>query len=138
MLPNLSKYQGGHGHCLTIPSVPPSNLKIDCYPDADFAGMYAHEKINDPACVKSRSGYVITVADCPVLFQSKLQSETALSTMEEDVIALGHGYWELLPVIYTVVSIGDALGLPKDLTTKHISNHEDTVGALILAKTLSP
>ena len=54
---------------------PSSKVKIDCYLNADFPGMCGHEKINDPACVKSRTGYVITVADCPVLWQSKFQSE---------------------------------------------------------------
>ena len=37
-------------------------LKIDNYPDADFAGMYGYEENDDPTCVKSRTGYVITVA----------------------------------------------------------------------------
>ncbi len=37
--------------------------KIDAYPDADFAGMYGHEKPMDPSCVKSCSGFVITFAD---------------------------------------------------------------------------
>ena len=37
----------------------PSNemCKIDCYPDADFAGIYGHEKPTDTSCVKSRTGY---------------------------------------------------------------------------------
>jgi hypothetical protein len=62
--------------------------KIDAYPDADFAGMYGHEKPTDPSCVKSHSGFVITFADVPILWQSKLQTETALSTMEAKIIAL--------------------------------------------------
>eukprot|EP00956_Cyclotella_meneghiniana_P040385 scaffold194139_cov44-Cyclotella_meneghiniana.AAC.1 len=45
---------------------PSGDLKIDAYPDADFAGLYGHEKNNDPACAKSRTGFVITVADCPM------------------------------------------------------------------------
>ena len=32
---------------------PSSELKIDCYPDADFAGLWSHEDANDPVCVKS-------------------------------------------------------------------------------------
>ena len=52
---------------------PSSNLKIDYYPYADFATIYGHEKINDMACVKSRTEYVITVADCPVLWQSNFK-----------------------------------------------------------------
>jgi hypothetical protein len=49
---------------------PSSNvLKIDAYPDADFAGMYGYEKHDDPSYVKSQTGYVINVADCPILWQ---------------------------------------------------------------------
>jgi hypothetical protein len=46
--------------------------KIDAYPDADFAGMYGHEDHTDPACAKSRTGFIITFAECPVFWQSKL------------------------------------------------------------------
>jgi len=42
-------------------------FRMDAYPDADFAGMYGHELSTDPACVKSRVGFIITFADCPVL-----------------------------------------------------------------------
>jgi hypothetical protein len=38
---------------------PMRELTIYTYPDADFAGMYGHEKPTDPACAKSRSGFVI-------------------------------------------------------------------------------
>ena len=37
-------------------------LTIDAYPDADFSGMYGHEKPTDPACAKSCSGFVIVFA----------------------------------------------------------------------------
>ncbi len=68
---------------------PTRELTIDAHPDADFAGMYGHEKPTDPACAKSRSGFVIVFAGVLVLWQSKLQTQTALSTMEAKVIALG-------------------------------------------------
>ena len=55
--------------------------KLNCYPDADYAGIYGHELPTDPACVKSRTGFVITFSDCPVYWGSKLQAETAISTM---------------------------------------------------------
>jgi len=68
---------------------PSSNVrKIDTYPDADFAGMYGHEEHTDPACTKSRIGCIIIFADCPVFWQSKLQTETALSMIEAKIIAL--------------------------------------------------
>jgi hypothetical protein len=43
-------------------------LTIDAYPDADFSGMYGHEKPTDPACAKSCSGFVIVFAGVPVLW----------------------------------------------------------------------
>jgi len=118
---------------------PNSDLcKLDCYPDADFAGMYGHEKHNDPACVKSRTGFVITFADCPVLWMSKLQTVTALSTMEAEINALAHSCRELFPVIDMTKALGKAVGLPVGDTTISVSIHEDNAGALILAQTLPP
>ncbi len=65
-------------------------LKIDSFPDADFAGMHGHEKMDDPVCAKSRTGYVIMVANFPIMWHSKLQSETTLFSMETEIIALAH------------------------------------------------
>ena len=113
-------------------------LKIDAYPDADFAGMYGHEKPTDPASVKSRTGYVITIASCAVLWQSKLQTETALSTMEAEIVALAHCCRELFPIMDMVAKLGPAVGLEVGQTTMNVSIHEDNAGALILAETLPP
>ena len=66
-------------------------LQIDSYPDADFAGLCGYEKTMDPVSVKSWTGFIITVAESPVLWQSKLQTETTLSTMEAEVVALALG-----------------------------------------------
>jgi hypothetical protein len=113
-------------------------LKINCYPDADFAGMYGYEKNDDPACVKSRTGFVINIANCPVLWCSKLQQETATSTMQAEIIALAHSCWELLPIMDMVESMSSAVGLPSPETSMHVTIHEDNAGALILAQTLPP
>ena len=113
---------------------PSSNLKMDCYPDADFPGMYGHKKRNNPTCVKTRTGYVITVADCPVLWQSKLQSETALSTMEAEVIALAHSCRELLLRMDMIAVLGETVGLQKYLITMHVLIGEGNAGALIFTE----
>ena len=75
---------------------PRDDYGIDCYPDADFAGLWGHEHPQDPHCARSRTGYVITLAGCPILWVSKLQTEIALSTMEAEYIALSTGMRELL------------------------------------------
>ena len=118
---------------------PTGQLKVDAYPDADFAGLYGYEKPNDPACAKSRTGFLITVSDCPMVWVSKLQTETAMSTMEAEIIALSHCCRELFAVVDIVKEVGDVVGLPtKDLISMHVSVHEDNAGALILAETIPP
>ena len=118
---------------------PSKVLQIDCFPDADFAGLYGHEQASDPVCTKSRTGFIINVANCPVLWSSKLQTETALSTMEAEINALAHSCKELFPIIDIVSELGDVVGLPtKDLTSMHVSIHEDNAGALVLAETIPP
>ncbi len=37
---------------------PSDDLKIDCCPDADFAGLWNRDNKNDPQCVCSRTGYI--------------------------------------------------------------------------------
>ena len=118
---------------------PTTLLNINAYPDADFAGLYGHEDNNDPVCVRSRTGFVITVANCPIFWSSKLQTETALSTMEAETIALASCCRELFPIMDQVAEIVNAVGMPDpDNPTMHVTIHEDNSGALILANTLPP
>jgi hypothetical protein len=118
---------------------PCHGLQIDAFPDADFAGLYGYAKITDSECVKSRTGFLIEVSECPVVWVSKLQSETAMSTMEAEIIALAHCCRELFPVIDVVTELGNVLGLEtKELASMHVSIHEDNAGALVLAETIPP
>ncbi|KAL7519444.1 hypothetical protein ACHAWF_000239 [Thalassiosira exigua] len=41
---------------------PSGDLTINCYHDAEFAGLWGHEHLQDPHCVRSRTGYGITLA----------------------------------------------------------------------------
>jgi hypothetical protein len=72
---------------------------VDCYPDADFAGLYNKEDSQDPHCVRSRTGYVILLSRCPVLWRSSLQGEIALSTMEAECISLSQSCKDLFPLL---------------------------------------
>jgi hypothetical protein len=40
---------------------PTSELKLECYVDADFARMWGYADDQDPICVHSQSGYVMTL-----------------------------------------------------------------------------
>ena len=113
---------------------PMRELTIDAYPDADFAGMYGHENPTDPVCAKSCSGFVIVFAGVPVLWQSKLQTETALSTMEAKVIALTACMRELILIMDMVSSLSVAAGIPAGDVNMRVSVHKDNSGALVLAE----
>ena len=117
---------------------PTRELDVDAYPDADCAGMYGHEKPTDPACAKSCTGFVIMFAGVPILWQSKLQSETALSTMEAEVIALAACMRELVSIIDMVDDLARAVGLQSGGVNMNVSVHEDLSGELVLAETLPP
>ena len=88
---------------------PNKSLTIDCHVDADFAGLWKSEDDQDPLCVKSRTGFLITFMGCPLHWQSKLQTQIALSTMESEYIALSQamreiiGFREILKEIYAQV-----------------------------------
>ena len=113
---------------------PTNSLHIDCYVDADFAGLYAHENINDPASVRSRTGYVINVGGCPIIWKSTLQKEIACSTMESEYIACSTSCRELIPLRALVQEISKAVGLSdEELASLHTTIWEDNVGALTLA-----
>ena len=77
---------------------PTKDIVLDCYVDADFAGLYGYEDDQDPVCVRSRTGYVMTMGGCPVHWSSKLQTEIALSTTEAEFIALAQSLRELIPM----------------------------------------
>ena len=79
-------------------------------------------------------------ADFPVFWQSKLQTETALSTMEAKIIALSACCRELFPIMDMVSSVTKSVQLPigKLPWMSPVSIHEDNLGALVLAKTLPP
>jgi hypothetical protein len=114
---------------------PTAEPRVDCYPDADFAGLYGHEDVQDPHCVRSRTGYVITAFGCPVLWRSKLQTEIALSTMEAEYVAISTACRDLFPVVDMIKELSAAVGLGNDFSSKiHVKIHEDNVGALTLGK----
>ena len=77
---------------------PTSDLRVDCYVDADFAGLFSVEDKQTPISVKSRTGYVIMYRGAPLHWVSKMQTQIALSTMEAEYIALSQSMRDLIPI----------------------------------------
>jgi hypothetical protein len=81
---------------MTYTPDPTKGIKV--YVDADFAGGWDPGDAMNADNVYSRTGYVIRYAGCPIYWQSKLQTEIALSTAESEYIALSQALRETLPM----------------------------------------
>lgn len=110
------------------------SFKMDVYVDSDFMGLYGKEARTDPTNVKSRTGFVVCINDCPIIWSSKLQETIALSTMMAEYYALSTAMREVLPLRALVKTIAKGLQLPEEcLSTFNTTIWEDNMGALTLA-----
>ena len=84
---------------------------------------------------KSPSGWIIQYAGCPITWASKLQTLTALSTMEAEYVALSMAMREQLPLINLLNEIiSHNVDAHLQPTTIHCKAFEDNSGALEMAK----
>lgn len=115
---------------------PDSALHVDCYVDADFGGLFGVESPEDPSCAKSRTGYVIMLSNCPLVWASRLQSTIALSTQNAEYVALSQSLRELVSIRELLLDLVGTLGVGTDITFVTKSKaFEDNAAALQFAKT---
>ena len=68
--------------------------------DADFSGNWDRSEAADDAdTARSRHGYIVSYAGCPMLWASKLQTEVALSSTESEVIGLSEALRAVIPLM---------------------------------------
>jgi hypothetical protein len=136
-LERIGRYLKGtiDGGLILKPNLNESIYKIDVYVDAAFASGWGTELGTNPDSVKSRTGYIVEVMGCPVLWCSKLQPCIATSTMESEYTALSMALRAAIPLIEVTTAINKGL---KFTTTKLLTFkatvHEDNMGALRLAQ----
>ena len=113
---------------------PSVDWKVDCYVDADFCGLWGSEDPDDPIVTKSRTGFVILLAGCPLTWKSTLQQETSLSTMMAECVALSTAMREMLPLKRLVKTVAKVVTGDDNvqITTKS-DVFEDNNGALTVA-----
>jgi hypothetical protein len=103
--------------------------------DADFAGGWGFEDPLDPACVRSRTGYIIEMMGCPITWKSKLQTDIATSTMEAEYSALSMALRATIPLLEVVRYVVNGFADTKNVVTRFKTTvHEDNMGALRLAQ----
>jgi hypothetical protein len=114
---------------------PSQDKGFECYCDTDFSGnwnkAFAHV---DPSTAKSRSGWIVLYAGCPVCWASKLQSQVALSTTEAEYIAMSMALRDVIPVMNLIEEI-KSKGFQVICTKTYVycKVFEDNSGALELA-----
>ncbi len=113
----------------------PTDNKFKVYVDADFGGLWDKEIAADrPITSKSRTGYVVTYADCPIVWASQLQTEIALSTTEAEYIAMSTALRHTIPIMRLVKEIGRRFNLPLETKPTILCTvFEDNAGAVELA-----
>ena len=109
---------------------------FECFCDADFAGNWNKDVAeHDPSTAKSRSGWIIFYAGCPIIWASKLQSQVALSTTEAEYIALSMSLRDVLPIMFLLDEMRER-NFQVICTAPHVycKVFEDNSGALELAR----
>jgi hypothetical protein len=113
---------------------PTGVLNLENYVDASFANSYGVEPAEDPVSVKSRTGIIVFLAGCPLIWKSQLQQSIALSTFQSEYQALSHSMRILIPLRGLLLETTAKLMLPSALTSTILCRtHEDNASALLLA-----
>jgi hypothetical protein len=112
----------------------PGKQSFDCYVDADFCGNWRSDQSDDPSTARSRTGYVIMYANCPLSWASKMQTEVALSTTEAEYIALSTALRECMPLMQLIKELqAHGFNIMEGKPKMHCRVFEDNSGALIMA-----
>ena len=131
---HLCKYLHGTRNEGTIID-PSQDLTLKCFADADFIGNY-HKKTApfDSSTAKSRTGFIIFFAGCPIIWTFKLQTCIALSSCESEYYALSQALREVIPIMQLLREIHDrgitGMYIPPKVYCKAF---EDNSGALHMA-----
>jgi hypothetical protein len=114
----------------------PTDHSFKVWADAAYGDLYNKETAADsPVTAKSRTGYIVTYADCPIIWASQLQTETAMSTTEAEYIALSSALHQTIPLVCLIKEIKAKTSiLLNDIPSVYCRAFEDNAGVIELAK----
>jgi hypothetical protein len=108
---------------------------LEVFVDADFAGNWNKEEApTDRDTARSRHGYIIMYAGCPIVWKSQLQTEIALSSTESEYTGLSYALREAIPLMELLKEIGKSGVKVSAKADIHCKVFEDNSGALEMAK----
>jgi len=119
-----------------ITFTPDESKSFEVYVDADFSGNWAKDAAKwDADTARSRTGFIITYAGCPVFWSSKLQTEVALSTTEAEHIAASMALRELIPMMELMMELKNrGFDFLTTAPKVHCKLFEDNSGAIELLR----
>ena len=95
-----------------IDMTPDPSKGLEVFADADFCRLFNPETaLYDPVTAKSRTGYIIMYMNCPIVWASKLQTETMLSTCEAEYTACSKVLGAAIPLM-NLINEAASLGIP--------------------------
>ena len=113
----------------------PRGHSFDCFVDADFADFDKRTAAVDPGTAKSRTGYCILYGGCPMVWASKLQKETCLSTTEAEYGALSESLKDVIFLIQLLDESKEVLRWTiQNKPTVHCKAFGDNSGDLVHCK----
>ena len=129
----IGKYLlGTLGRCIKF--TPNKSRGIECFVDAYYDDSWRKADTGNPENVFSRTGYIIFIHDCPVIWSSKLQTEIALSTVEAEYIALSQSTREIIPLINLIKEQNSDLGLRMIESELQCNLQEDNTSCITMAE----
>ena len=131
----LGRYLVGTRDKATIMRPIPSK-ELEVYVDASFCGDWCPEEAaRDRDTARSRHGYIVNYAGCPLLWKSQLQTEVALSSTESEYTGLSNALRDAIPIMQLLKEM-KTQGFPIYSPQARVHCHvfEDNSGALEMAK----
>ena len=121
-------------HELGLTFRPNPTRGLECYVDADWAGSWKMRSSHDPLSARSRTGFVIMYAGCPIVWGSKMQTLVALSTTEAEYIALSSSLREVIALMNLMTELTSrGFRLNKDTPKVHCTVFEDNRSCIEVA-----
>jgi hypothetical protein len=109
-------------------------MGIECFVDADFAGGWNITTSTDADNVMSRTGFVMTYANCPIYWASHLQTEIALSTAEAEYIAMSSALRKVIPLMTLMKELHTIFPVHINKPNFFCKVHEDNQSTIRMAK----
>ena len=88
---------------------PNGTLNLECWCDADFAGLYKCDPDTNPSSVKSCGTFIITLSGVPLFWKTQLHSKITLSTTEAEYSTLSMSLQTIIPLCDLLLEVTSAL-----------------------------